>query len=736
MNDHVKGRAERAPVENRRGWERDIISGTVVTLVTLAYSLSFALLIFDGPLLPGLQFGVSAALLSAGICSIVSGAGSSFTRAVAGPDSAPMAIMSVLAGTVAAHTLVPGATLPTVLATLAVAAFVTGAFLLLLGAFRLETAMRYIPYPVVAGFITAVGLQLALGGAHVLAGQSLTLRNLEILADPTTDWHLLAGVAFASAAVAAQILTRSHLSLPALLVGATVLAHAVFGLGGLSLEQARAAHWLLQIPATTGVFLPLAHGDSIEWAAILSGAGEIGAAAAIVAMSVLLNGTSLELWSRRGLDLNRELIVNGVANVLAGLAGALPGNLSFNRSVLNARTGATGRSAGIVSGVLLLALVVVGPGIMGFVPTPVLGGLLIYLGMNVLWDTFSRARHTLGWPDYVFLAILVTLIINWGYFEGVALGVVASCVLFVVRYSRLPIVRHDLTRKSFSSNVERRHEDSAVLLAAGGEMHVLWLRGYLFFGTANRFYTTIESRLRGAPVPLKYLVIDFGRVSGIDSSAVFSFVKLADLAREHDMTIAFCALSHDSLAAFRNEGLLRSSDRHVRGFPTLDQGLEWSEERMLDAHRHGAPHTNVTVSSWLAKELGSESLSDRLLAGAERLTLDKGDTLFRQGDAADALYFIEEGRLAIVMSTEEGAQVRLRTMATHTVLGEMGLYRDLQRTATVTALEPSRVLKLTRDKFMALKAVDPELCDAIHRMVVRTLSDRLAFANSAVAALQ
>jgi SulP family sulfate permease len=144
----------------------------------------------------------------------------------------------------------------------------------------------------------------------------------------------------------------------------------------------------------------------------------------------------------------------------------------------------------------------------------------------------------------------------------------------------------------------------------------------------------------------------------------------------------------------------------------------------------------VTVTAWLAKELGGERLSTRLLAEAETLTLDKGAVLFQQGDAADALYFVQEGRLAIVMSTEEGAHVRLRTMATHTVLGEMGLYRDLQRTATVTALEPSRVLRLTREKFLALKAVDPELCDAVHRMVVRTLSDRLAFANSAVAALQ
>src|SRR5262249_9486162 len=155
---------------------------------------------------------------------------------------------------------------------------------------------------------------------------------------------------------------------------------------------------------------------------IANGAGEIAACAAIVAINVLLNGTSLELWSRRGLDLNRELVVNASANLFSGALGGLPGNLSFNRTVLNTRSGATGRGAGIRAGLLLLAYVALGPGLMSIVPTPVLGGLLIYLGLNVLWDTLARARYTLGPADYALLALLFVLIINWGYFEGVALG--------------------------------------------------------------------------------------------------------------------------------------------------------------------------------------------------------------------------------------------------------------------------------------------------------------------------
>ncbi len=732
MQQEAKPRAK----SDADGWGRDIVSGTVVSLVSLAYCLSFALLIFAGPLAQGLSFGISAALVSAGICSLIVATGSSFARAIGGPDAAPMAIMSGLAAVVAAGVAAPDAALPTVMAALAIAAVTTGVFLLALGSFRLAAWMRYIPYPVLAGFVAAVGWQLASGGVAVLTGHRLAFAELETLATIENGAHIGVGLAFAAAAVAAQFLTRSHLALPIILVSASILCYAALMVADVDVATARANLWLMTPPDAGGLYWPWAHLEAVDWPALLGGANEIAAGAAIVAINILLNATSLELWSRRSLDLNRELSINGLANIAAGAAGGLAGNISFNRSILNTRSGATGRRAGLISGAVLIGLVAVGPGIVAIVPTPVLGGLLVYLGLSVLIDTFARARHMFSFADYVFLAVLVVLIVRWGYFEGIAAGIVVSCIFFVVRYSRVDVVRHDLTRAAFGSTVDRPRSEAELLRGNGGEMHIMWLRGYLFFGTANRLYATIEKRMLATDGHiLRHLALDFSRVSGIDSSAVFSFVKLAHLARDNNATIAFCALSPKAIAAFRGEGLLHASDRAVRSFATLDQGLEWSEDRMLAAHNK-AQAAEEPVETWLAEELGSPALATRLLAAVTRVALRKDEALFRQDDPSDSLYLIETGRLAVVMTTADGEQIRLRSMAKHTVLGEMGLYRSLKRTATVSALEPSSVLRLTEATFMNLKSEDPELCDAIHRMVARTLADRLSFANAAVAALQ
>jgi SulP family sulfate permease len=729
------------PVADLYGWGSDLVSGAVVSLVSLAYSLSFAYLIFAGPLAGNLQFGIASALLSAGICTIVVALGSTFGRAIGGPDSAPMAIMSGLAATVAAHVALNGggdeARLMTVLAALATAALATGAFLVFLGSLRLETVLRYIPYPVIAGFIAAVGLQLAAGGAHVLTDVPISLRFFGELLKQDTLAHLAAGLAFAATVAAARYASNSPLAVPLALIGGTAVCYVMLAALGFDIDMARASHWLLSPPLNgDGFTFVWSQPGAIDWSAIAAGSGEIAAGAAIVAINVLLNTTGLELWSRSGLDLNRELVVNGVANLASGALGGMPGNISLNRTILNTRSGATGPRAAALSGAILIALSAIGPGIVGVVPAPVLGGLLIYLGLGVLWDTFARARHTLGPADYAFLAMLVIVIIWLGYFIGVALGVIASCVLFVVRYSRVETVRHDLTRENFASTLDRPREDAELLRRSGRDIHILWLRGFLFFGTANRLYAALVERMTHDGKGFRHLVLDFGRVSGIDSSSVFSFVKLAHLARDRKVSIAFCGLSRGSIAAFRGEGLLHSGDRYVRAFPTLDQGLEWCEDNLLHAGGRNGHESEKAVSAWLAEELGSPERAARLESAINIVSLEKDAVLFREGDAADALYFIAAGRLSVEAATPDGGTLRLRAMSRHTVLGEMGLYRSLRRTATVLALEDSRVLRLSRDAFATLRSTDPDLGDAIHQMVVRTLADRLAFANTTVIALQ
>jgi SulP family sulfate permease len=119
----------------------------------------------------------------------------------------------------------------------------------------------------------------------------------------------------------------------------------------------------------------------------------------------------------------------------------------------------------------------------------------------------------------------------------------------------------------------------------------------------------------------------------------------------------------------------------------------------------------------------------------ERSELQAGEYLFRQGEPADSIVLQASGCVAITIIDEHGRQIRLRRMIGHTVVGEMGFYRGVPRTAHVVAEAPTVVYRLTREAFDRMQEQDPPAAAGFHKLIIRLLSDRLEFANREISAL-
>jgi SulP family sulfate permease len=474
----------------------------------------------------------------------------------------------------------------------------------------------------------------------------------------------------------------------------------------------------------------------LDWRLLLLHAGEVTAAVGVTAISILLGVTGLEVSQKTAVDLDREFRANGIANILVGAFGGVVANLSVNRSLLNIAAGARTRMSGVAAGMMCLAMLFAGTDLIGFIPTPILGGLLLYVGASVLWEWLIKARRRLSRTDYLLVLAILVLIVNNGYLEGIALGVVASCIFFALSCSRARVIKHNLTRQEYGSYVDRSFEQSRVLRDFGNEIQILWLQGYLFFGTANRLIEEVKGRAEMRhDQPVRYVVLDFRLVSGIDSSAIFSFIKLRNFAEMHRVRLILCALPPTMRDAFSAEGLLVADDSVVREFPNLDLALEWAEERVLEerfAGGEGLPAFEV----WLAKVMAGEDVATRFLSYLDPLDLERGDYLFHQGDPADALYFVVSGRLNVMLDQPPAKAIRMRSISGYNVVGEMGLYRDTARIASVIAEEPCLVLRLTREAFVRMQEKDSRISGAFHTFIVRTLADRVGFATSEIAALQ
>lgn len=111
------------------------------------------------------------------------------------------------------------------------------------------------------------------------------------------------------------------------------------------------------------------------------------------------------------------------------------------------------------------------------------------------------------------------------------------------------------------------------------------------------------------------------------------------------------------------------------------------------------------------------------------VTLAAGEVLFRQGDPAEALFFIEEGELAVMLEVPGAGRSPVRTFGPGQSLGEMALYRSVRRTATVEALSPSRLRRLSAAELAEMERTDPALALSMHRHVAESLAERVTFSN-------
>ncbi len=719
---------------------KDAISGLVTPVVIITTTLSYAAMIFSGPLARGLPLAIGYGLVSAGVMAIVFAVGSGMPFAIAGPDSKPVAVLAALAAAIAADLARRGhaADAPaTVVFVLIAATLITGATLYVFGVLRAGRWIRFVPYPVVAGFMAASGWLLAAGGIRILTGTSLSLDLLGQLARGHYLIQLAVGLAFAIGIFLIKRV-KHPLAFPALLVAGIIATHWALHGAGYSWSAARQGGWLLDLPS--GATLPgpwlVKSMRNVDPAALLWAGGGYIALVAVTAMTLLLSLLAIEVQTRRDVDLDRELRLNGIGNLLVGICGGMTGTLSASRTLFNYRTGARGRASGILAGIVCLLTLAFGTKAFGFMPVAILGALLLQLGVELLVDWLVKGWHTMQRADYIQMVVIFLVIITWDFVAGVALGIVAACLTFAINTSRLRLVKLGLNRTVYSGRVDRPSHEHEQLVRHGQSIQIMWLHSFVFFGSAHRLLLQIKEIVEAQSGSCRSLILDFRQVLGIDSSAVMSFVKLRQVADREGFVVVLSSVPPQVEPALRAGGLIGDGNNSTcRVFTNTDNALEWCEDKLL-TEIMTREEALGSADEWLAREIGSAELSARLAFYLELVEYKPGDTLIRQGDAADSLYLLYAGRVTAVLQTAEGVDLRLRSMVGHTIVGEMGLYRMLPRGASVRADQPTIAYRLSLEAMTRMEQDDPKLAYAFHKLVIRTLAERLDFANRETASLQ
>jgi SulP family sulfate permease len=544
----------------------------------------------------------------------------------------------------------------------------------------------------------------------------------------------LPGLLFAVLLLAVLRRFSHFLVMPGMLVGAIGAFYLLLWISGLSVAEASAQGWMLGPFPSGALWQPLspaAHAQ-VHWPLVLGQLGSLGTIVIISVVSLLLNASGVELSVRRDVDLNRELHAAGLANLVSGLGSGTTGYQTLSISALGPKLGAYSRLVGLTAALICGATVWFGAAVVSYFPKPVLGGLLMFLGLAFLVEWVYDAWFKFSKVEYLIVISILVAIGAIGVLEGVGIGIALAVVLFVFEYSRVSVVKHTLSGANFHSNVERPPVYRQLLRQKGDWLYILQLNGMLFFGTANKLLDQVRQRLKdpARPAP-RYIVLDFSQVSGLDASAVLSFARMKQVAQASQVLLVFT----DTHRAMQHKlGEVLAAPAFCRSFPPLDHGVEWCEDQLIKVFESvGVVASRRSVKQQLEAFLPKSGQFAGLMAFLDeesqaqpeegqkmpgsvtrlqkyllRQDVAAGDVLIRQGESARGVYFIESGQATVQLETQ-GPPVRIRKIGAGTVFGEMGFYLGTDATASVLIEEPGVVYRLSADSLKQMELDDPAL---------------------------
>jgi SulP family sulfate permease len=683
---------------------------------------------FQGPLAAYLPQAIGAGLAGGALLSLVWAWRGSLPLASVGPEPATVPILAGLTSGVALQCS-PAAAFPTTLVALGLTSFLIGLIWYTLGRLAVGDLIRFIPYPVIGGFFAAIGWLLLTGGVGVAVGKSFNWELAQRLLTQRPSAPLLTGLLAAGLLWWTSQRLKRGFVVPLMLLVFTLVIHLGLFLAGLDLEQARAGGWLMADFARALPGLPLAPStlDGVEWHVLWQQWPTIISAIVISLIALLLSDSSLETAFGGEANFNNDLKCLGLGNLILPIFGGLTGGVSVSRSLLNKEAGAVGRFSAVVNGVICIAVMLSGGTIVSLIPKAVLGALLIYLGIVLLKAWVYDGRFRLARNDYlVVLAILLATILM-GYLPAIMLGVVICCFDFAVATARTSQISRHFSRNQWPSRIERSAVERSYLSGVGHRLHIVELQGTLFFGSVRDLAQTLEELLVDAG-DMDRLIIDFRKVRWIDSSAAQSMARIFKADGAFKVDLVFSDLREEVKDVLARNGCLQPS--RPRLATSVDDAVaDWEDQELLNL-----PAQQDAVRDWFTEELGSDIAAAVLLEALEELHLAKGELLVSQGDDADALYFVRKGRLDVTVSVD-GRDLHLRSIQPGGTVGEMAVYLETKRTATVRAGASSIVLCLKKAKIEEIEARSPTLAIALHKIFVRLLASRLAHANQQTAAL-
>ncbi len=553
----------------------DIFGGITAGIVALPLALAFGIQAFGGIDDPSASsMGALAGLIGATFLGFFASLFGGTHSQISGPTG-PMTVItaSLLSGVWAAQH-----SMSAVLISMSLAGLFCGVFQILFGILKIGKYVRYIPYPVLSGFMSGIGVIIIIQQLYPLIG----CKSPVLVVDMITQFpeRVAGGVSFTALLLGLSTIAIIYLfplitkKIPSTLVALLVMTIISLFLNmdeKLLIGQIPAG---FPMPAFAKEGLDLA---GLDWGLVLKASVIPGLTlAGLGSIDTLLTSVVADNITKTHHNSNRELIGQGIGNMISGLFCGISGAGATMRTVVNVKSGGRTQISGMVHSLLLLAVLLGLGSLVRYVPLAVLAGILITVGWGII--DFKGFKDLLRIPraDAVVLIIVFLLTVFVDLLTAVGIGMVIACVLFMKRAS-------DLVEGGYSTAEMTNFDKESPWQDEGGmpdkvkhKIYIQRLNGPIFFGTITKF----QQVMNDVPEDAKIVIIRMRLVSFMDQSGLYAMETAIKELQDRGVLVLMTIIQPQPMYMLKTMKVIPELVPELHTFETFEDCTEFLKNRV------------------------------------------------------------------------------------------------------------------------------------------------------------
>ena len=491
----------------------DLYGGFTAAVIALPLALAFG--VISGL---GASAGLYGAIILGFFASLLGGT----KTQVSGPTG-PMTV--VIAGSVATFAGNTDAILATI--------FLAGLIQISFGVVKIGSYIKFIPYPVVSGFMTGIGTIIVILQINPMLGNEPISSTFGVIANlPNLTIHyetlFLSVLSILIVFFTPQKFTK--------IVPSPLIALVVVTLISLFFDANIVR--IGDIPSG----LPTIHLFSIDWNLANQIIAAALALAILASIDSLLTSVVADSLTKTKHNSNKELIGQGIGNTICSFFGAIPGAGATMRTVVNIKTGGTTKLSGMFHALSLLVIVLFFAPLASVIPMAVLSGILVKVGFDILDYRLLKLIKKAPKQDTIVMVSVLLLTIFVDLIMAVAVGVTLASLLITYRVAKQSNVKIEDENVNHLEHIASQNDNT---------IKIIHIQGAFFFGSVSQIIDGIDHKVSET----KYVIIDVTQVQFFDLSALFALEDMIDKLYSHHIKVILI-IKEERIKKFENIGII------------------------------------------------------------------------------------------------------------------------------------------------------------------------------------